>query len=75
MDITKPDQFVVRKKITLGTARNAQMTIEIKWFENAGYKQGETITVFDHAPTGALMLLPKKAAASIIRAKKKLAST
>ena len=71
MEFTSPDQFMVRKEITLSKARNAQMTIEIKWFENAGYKPGEKITVFDHAPTGALMLLPKTMAVGIIKAKRK----
>jgi hypothetical protein len=74
MDIVDPQQLIVRKEITLSKARNAQMTIEIKWFENAGYKPGEKITVFDHAPTGAMMLLPKKMATSVIKAKKGLVS-
>lgn len=71
MDIMNPDHMVVRKNIKRYVTRNTQFSIEKSWLDDAGYETEDSISVFLHVPTNAIMLFPKETAAGVIKAKKK----
>jgi hypothetical protein len=75
MDITNPDHIIVRKNIRQHDGRNVQLSIERSWLADAGYKNKDSIPVFLHVPTNAIVLLPKRLAANIIDAKKMIENT